>query len=264
MGHSTSGENSCQKSDLARQIRSVTLDAGLMPRPTSPLPRRSASTSDLPTLELLDAVVATGYSGDAWNELARRLVGRALPDLQRSISTGTIYGRCARAGFGIKRREELQRHPFPEDVAAEAVEDCLERFRTRALPAGEWDPQKGTDLEDFFCVCCLTDLANRWRWHECRLLDHTPVPLDSVGEATEARVLVLPLRATSESIEAVELRELVAQAMRPMSPDDQVAFELWADGWSYSEIAQMLGISRNTLDVRISRARKAAKQRRAW
>src|SRR5205823_10503486 len=105
-----------------------------MPRPTSPLPRRSASISDLPTLELLDAVVATGYSGDAWNELARRLVGRALPDLQRSISTGTIYGRCARAGFGIRRREELQRHPFPEDVAAEAVEDCLERFRTRALP----------------------------------------------------------------------------------------------------------------------------------
>lgn len=242
----------------------MTLNAGPIPWPTSPLPRPSASTSDLATLELLDAVIAAGYSGEAWNELARRLVRRALPDLQRPIGTGTIYSRCARAGFGIKRREELQRHPCPEEIAAEAVEDCLERFRTRVLPTGEWDPQKGTDLEDFFCVCCLPDVASHWRWHERRLLYYAPVPLDDVAEASEARILSVPFRAASESMDAVELRELVAQAMRPMSPDDRVALELWADGWNYSEIAQMLGISRNTLDVRLSRARKAAEPRRTW
>ncbi len=43
---------------------------------------------------------------------------------------------------------------------------------------------------------------------------------------------------------------------------DRMSFVLREQGWSPAEIAQMLGIDRNTLDARMSRARKAARARR--
>lgn len=256
----SSGDARCQKSDLARQIRSVSVDSRSVARPPTPVPLPSLSARNLPTRELLDAAVEAAYAGEAWRELERRLVEQAFPDLERSISAGTIYGRCARAGVRIKQRDELQRHPYPEDIAAEAVEECLMRFRTNVLPAGEWDPEKGMSLEDFFCSCCLPDIANRWRWHLRRLPDRM-VPLDELDESAEPRLLALPLGPASDPAEVIEIRDLVAQAMRPLSQDDQAAFVLLDDGWSPEEIARMHGINRNTLDARISRARKATRLR---
>jgi DNA-directed RNA polymerase specialized sigma24 family protein len=49
-----------------------------------------------------------------------------------------------------------------------------------------------------------------------------------------------------------------------MSPDVGVSLVLDEQGWSRAEIAQMLGIGRNALDVRMSRARKGAQARRTW
>ncbi len=210
------------------------------------------------TAELLDAVVEAGYTGPAWAELQRRLVARAFPDLERSITGGTIYLRCARAGVRLQRRAELQTHPYPEDIAAEAVEDCLRRFQDTVLPSGQWDPAKGVSLEDFFCLCCLPDLANRWRWHLRRLPEAT-VSLDA-GEGYP--VVALPVGPVGDPADTVEQRELAAQALAPMKPVDQIAFVLLAAGWTPEEIAGTLGITRNTFDARLSRARKAARARR--
>ena len=250
-----------KKPDLARQIGSVSVDSGSVLRPTTPAPLPSLSVTDLPTRELLDAAVEAAYAGEAWRELQRRLVERAFPDLERSISAGTIYGRCTRAGVRIKRRDELQRHPYPEDIAAEAVEECLMRFRTSVLPSGGWDPEKGISLEDFFCSCCLPDIANRWRWYLRRLPDRM-VPLDELDESTGPQLLAFPLGPMPDPAEVIEIRDLVAQAMKPLSEDDQATFVLLADGWSPEEIARIHGINRNTLDARISRARKASRLRR--
>ena len=135
------------------------------------------------------------------------------------------------------------------------------RFQTRVLPAGEWDPGKGMSLEDFFCSCCLTDVANRWRWHLRRLPDRV-LSLDQLDESAEPRPLASTFNPASDPAEAIEIRDLVAQALRPLSEDDRAMFVLLANGWSAEEIAQMRGIKRNTLDARISRARKASRKRR--
>jgi hypothetical protein len=113
---------------------------------------RPCDVVDLATRELVDSVVESGYVGVPWEELARRLVERALPDLQRVIRTGAVYRRCGRAGYRIVERRELQRWPLCDDIAAEAVEECLARFRNVVLPAGEWDPSRGTSLEDFTAI----------------------------------------------------------------------------------------------------------------
>jgi DNA-directed RNA polymerase specialized sigma24 family protein len=210
------------------------------------------------TVELLDVVVGDGYVGAAWEELQRRLVVQAFPDLERAIRGGAIYSRCARAGVRIPRRAELQRHPYPEDIAAEAVEDCLDRFRTRVLPEGQWDPDQRTSLEDFFVACCLPNVANRWRWHLRRLPEYS-VPFNVGGEE---QVLALHVRPTADPGETVEDRDLVAEALAPMAPVDQTTFVLLAAGWSPEEIARALGIERGALYARMSRARITARTRR--
>jgi RNA polymerase sigma factor (sigma-70 family) len=251
----------CQKWGAARQIRSVSVIPGAVPAADPSPPRRLRDVADLPTRELLEAVVDSGYTGHPWDELARRLVARALPDLEQSIRTGTIYHRCRRARLGIPQRQVLRRRPLAQDIAAEAVEDCLERFKDQVVPAGEWDPDRGTTLEDFFAACCVPHVANRWRCHLRQLPPHT-IELDALDEPGQVGVLALVAGSPSDPVAVIELRDLLTRTLAPMNSDDQMSFVLRERGWSPAEIAQMLGIDRNTLDVRISRARKAARARR--
>lgn len=247
-----------QKSDLARQIGTVRPDqtAAVEVPPLAPV--GAATVGGMDTAQLVDEVVRAGYDGPAWTELERRLVRRALPDLERAIRTGAIYRRCARAGASIQRRPALQVGAYPEDIAAEAVEECLGRFRTRVLPEGQWDPENGTSLEDFFCTCCLPDVANRWRWHLRRL----PEALVSLDGEADGTILTLAIDPGPGPAEVAEQKALVAEALAPMSEGDRVAFVMLAAGWSPTEIARTLDMARNTLDARISRARKAARARR--
>lgn len=221
-------------------------------------PAAAAAVTNTATADLLDLVVKAGYTGQAWAELQRRLVERAFPDLERAIQNGAIYLRCAKAGFKIQRRTELQVRPYPEEIAAEAVEDCLLRFRARVLPAGEWNPDQGTSLEDFFCACCLSDVANRWRWHLRRLPDRSAL-LDDGGTG---ELVAMTLESSLDPAETVEQRDAISHALAPMETHDRTAFVLLAAGWSPAEIARTLGFSRNTFDVRVSRARRAARGRR--
>lgn len=222
---------------------------------------RPYEVADLPTLELLDAVIESGYTGHPWAELTRRLVTTARPDLERAIRTGAIYRRCRRAGYKIAVRQELQRWPLCEDIAAEAVEECLMHFKTKVLPNGEWDPEHGTSLEVFFTECCLARLANRWRFH-LRQLRARAMDLEAFDESGPAGVLAVVADPPTDPAYRAELRDELARATAPLNHDDLVAFELQARGWSRAEIAEEFGVKRNTLDARISRAQKAARARR--
>jgi RNA polymerase sigma factor (sigma-70 family) len=222
---------------------------------------RPSDVGDLSTPELLDVVVASAYRGLPWGELARRLAAPALRDLEQSIEAGTIYSRCRRAGFSIAQRSELQRRPMPEHIAAEAVEDCLERFKAVVLPRGEWDPSRGVPLEAFFASCCLADIANSWR-RQLRQLSPHAVELDALDEPGQAGILALVVDPPADPAAVVELRDLVAQTLAPLCPQDRKMFLLLEQGWSRPEIAEILDSQRDTLDTRISRARKAARARR--
>jgi len=222
---------------------------------------RPSDVGDLSTPELLDAVVASAYRGLPWEELARRLAAPALRDLEQSIEAGTICSRCRRAGYNIAQRSELQRRPMPEHIAAEAVEECLERFKGEVLRRGEWDPSLGVSLEVFFASCCLADIANSWR-RQLRQLPPHAVELDALDEPGQAGILALVADLPADPAILVELRDLVTQTLAPLRPQDRKTFLLLEQGWSPAEIAQILNSQRSTLDTWISRARKAARARR--
>lgn len=208
--------------------------------------------------ELLDNVVQSGYTGRPWEELARRLVTSTLPDLERSIRSGTIYQRCRRIRRGIPLRRELQQHPQAQEIAAEAVGDCLEEFKTQVLPNGKWDPARGTTLEEFFATCCLPHVAKLWRSH-LRQFPPNVIEFDALDEAGQAGILGRIANPSADPAAVVEARDLLANALASMSTSDRISFELKERGWSPAEIAQVFNINRNTLDARMSRARKAAR-----
>ena len=169
--------------------------------------------------------MTSAYTGYPWDELARRLAVPALGDLRQSVEAGTIYNRCRRAGFSIAQRSELQRPPIPEHIAAEAVEECLERFKTQVLPRGEWDPERGVPLEAFFSSCCLADIANVWR-RQLRQFPLHAVELDALDEHGQAGVLGLVAGLPADPATVVELRDVVAQTLAPLNPQDRTAFQL--------------------------------------
>jgi DNA-directed RNA polymerase specialized sigma24 family protein len=125
------------------------------------------------------------------------------------------------------------------------------------------DPDWGVSLEDFFTACCLAHVANRWRWH-LRQLPPSAVELDALDEPGQVGVLALVADPASDPVVEVEARDLQTRTLASMSPDERVSFVLREQGWSRAEIAQMLGIGRNALDARMSRARKGAQARRTW
>jgi hypothetical protein len=195
-----------------RSVSPIPLAASAADPPRSWRPR---DLGDLTTPQLLEAVVTSAYEGHPWDELARRFVARALPDLERSIVAGTIYRRCRRAGFGLPRRAELQRRPLSGDIAAEAVEDCLERFKAQVLPKGEWDPGQGVSLEDFFTSCCLPDVANSRRRHLRQAPPHV-VELDALDEPGQADVLALAANPPADPAAVAELRDFVTSTLAPL------------------------------------------------
>jgi len=113
-------------------------------------------------------------------------------------------------------------------------------------------------LEAYFSVCCLPDVANRWRWYLRRL----PEAMVALDGASEGAVVALALDPGPGPAEIAEQQSLVAEALAPIAERDQAAFVMLAAGWTSGEIARVLGVARNTLDARISRARKAARARR--
>lgn len=219
---------------------------------------RPLEAAGLSTRQLLERAVGSGYTGEPWEELTRRLVTRALPDLELCIRSGAIYLRCARSGCAIAACPELQRPPSCREIAAEAVELCLERFESRVLPMGQWDPEQGTSLEDFFAVCCISEVPNRWRWHLNRLTNGA-IELDALDEPGRDLIFARDAGELPDPAEIVELRDELARVGQTLSQADRLTFVLKEYGWRPAEIARELGVERNTLDARISRARKNAR-----
>ncbi len=211
---------------------------------------RSSSTS-----ALLDLVVDQNYTGPAWDELIRRLVSYAHQDLSAAIRNGRIITRCRKAGYGLKRNFALQHDPYPEEIAAEAVEACLRRLKEKILLPGAWDPTVGVSLEVFFTECCLPDVANAYR-RPLRRMSHGEMSLDSLLDEYSPRFSLVVADATVDPEEIVTARDLIVQTLKPLGLDDRRALVLEGYGWSRADIAILLDILPNTPDARLSRARR--------
>ncbi len=201
--------------------------------------------------DLLDQVVAACYDGKPWDELLRRLATPAMADLSRAIESGQIHRRWAAIGIGVPQNPALQRHPFPETIASEAVEDTVEDMKSTLLPQRAWDPAGPRSLEDSFIGWCLKPAANAYRRaHTEKRLE---IPVDPIG--SEATMLSGRWGHSPDPADVACQREAI-RALEHLSETYRVVVALEAAGWSQAEIVSGLGISPTALRARLSRGRR--------
>lgn len=172
--------------------------------------------------ELIQRVAQDG-SHEAFEELDHRYRGKL-----RSF----ILGRCG-----------------DTDVAAEIAEEALVRVY---LKAGRYRPL--ATVSTWIFTIAENCLRNHWR-RQARTRDHLIIDPSPVDEDAMPVDPPDPLADPSRDAEWAELNDQIAAAMATIPPHYRVALELKADGLTYDEITEVLGIPLGTVRSRIFRAR---------
>jgi len=220
---------------------------------TSVAPTSAGPTalSELPTPELVDAVVRAGYAPTPLAELQLRLGRHALPKVTSSIRSGGILGHWRAAGFGTKVDAALHRHHSTEDIAQEAVMEALSDLVAKILVPGLWDPARGS-LEAYFTARCVRAALNVYRRY--RRARHDELVMEP--EKMNNSVIYLTGNASQDPAEIICQRDVARRAFEELSKRELAALELSVDGWSNVEIADQLGISIESVRARLSRGRR--------
>ncbi len=214
-------------------------------KPSNVSAQDHAADGEDSTAQLVDQAIEDGYTGTRWEALQERLARGALKDLAAAIQNGSVFQRCARAGFRLYPEPVLQQEALAEEIAAKAVSEVLLRLRDDILAPGRWDPALGT-LEALFAGWCLPYLANAYkkaRRHLCRpqtALDDAEATLCDPGPSPDDTVIT---------------RDAIKRAIAVLGPSDSRALVMQAYGWSLKEIAAEFSVSTGAIAVRLSRAR---------
>jgi DNA-binding CsgD family transcriptional regulator len=207
--------------------------------------------------ELLLKLSVEGFYGEAWREVADALVAYGHTVMRAWISSGVVFRKCRDLGLG----GDTLRMPAggippqeAEELALDTVGEAIVYFRGRVLSGGIWDPARGASMTTFFVGACLLRFPNEfrrwWRWWNQRQAQH-PVETALADEAFPA--------PDDEVLEREALRQLLAGFDRRTA---EVAY-LRMQGFSTTEIAELVGTSYKSVEMVLYRLRGKLKQERA-
>ena len=156
-----------------------------------------------------------------------------------------------RAFAALFRRyyEPLCRFAFRWTGSRDAAEDAVQ-----AVFASIWDGHarwmvSGT-VRAYLYGAVRHQLLSRHREQEVRAR-HASAVLRLTAASAESSAWARP----DSNVESEELRGAIARAVAALPPKGRQAFELSRrDGLSYAEIAEVMGISRKTVEVHLTRA----------
>jgi hypothetical protein len=214
------------------------------------LARLDADAALLTTLEL------AGFEGRDWNRFAEALAEYGYQVIRAWVGTGTIYARCRQRGFG---GADIVQPPWGagaaevDSLSNETVALAVRGFREKVLMKGRWDRNRGATLKTFFIGQCLMRFPTAFRrWREqCR-----PLPSESDD--------VLRLQPAGDRWDPAYtgiMNDELRRALRDAAKDDTKRAMLLLDGqgFSDSEIAEVLGTTTDAVDSFLYRHRRARK-----
>lgn len=195
--------------------------------------------------QLVLELMLNGYTGPAWRAFSHALVEYGLQVMRAWIATGRVFRECKSKGRGI----QAGRAPIDDDevlsLAGAVVAVALNAFRDSVLVPGKWDPGKGASLRTFFVGQCVLRFPNEYRRWKPQF-EKVPVPIlaDGSGEYPVQR----PARAPA----VVALRQVWA-SMHDRS-DVRKMLAMIEMGYSHEEVAQLLGVTKRSVDSKVYRA----------
>jgi hypothetical protein len=164
--------------DLAQQPDAV-LDAAL--RTMAPGTRRDDAEARAAQIEIdrriVARMVAENFAGPATTKLLLAAYEYAHPVVGYLISTGQIFGECARLGRPVKRQQDDTL--WTDDDRSYLTECCVDMgifhvFYEYGLKKGRWDPRRGTALTTYAVNACSLCFPSVYRkWLRGRMLEHS-------------------------------------------------------------------------------------------
>ncbi|MGI5506368.1 sigma factor-like helix-turn-helix DNA-binding protein [Lentzea sp. CA-135723] len=145
----------------------------------------------------------------------------------------------------------------PEELSSlvnEVQARAFRLLRDRGINGGLWDPAKGASLRGYFLNGCVLVFAGRWKtwarhheaWSQLEMHENISVHADIELEDS-----------TSYEFDALSLMGLLR---RKLTNEQFDVLAMAAEGYTNTEMSEILGRTPNTIAARLLRARKAAKK----
>jgi DNA-directed RNA polymerase specialized sigma24 family protein len=195
---------------------------------------------------LVKALALRGFEGPGWDRLCEDLAAYGLSVVRVWIEKGEIFQICRKKKVRIGG-SPVERHLLSEDdateLALETVARALRAFR-KVLQYNGWSPEGGANLRTFFVGQCLMQFGNvyrRWSREQLPAPWHWIVTLDDEHPVLDQR--------EHRDLEETVMNRLQAELLLSlMSKRERVVLELLSDGWSYSAIGEVLGVTAKAVE----------------
>jgi DNA-directed RNA polymerase specialized sigma24 family protein len=199
-----------------------------------------------------------GFSGPVYEKFELGLYEYGRPILLAWLRTGEIFARCGRRNL----RLGMPPRPFTADDRAQLTDDTLTSalrvFRRRALIQRGWNPGQAT-LSTYFVSGLPVHFCNPYRsW--CRQARKDIAWQDQV--AREFVVTDVPdFMATSDPQQLYILRETLQEELSGLKAEMRAILILMNEGYTYKEIAEIQGVSPESIEAKVYRHRKNMRRR---
>lgn len=205
--------------------------------------------------DLERALRARGFDGEDWDFVVEMFAEYGIAVIGGWLRRGLMVARCAEKNVKAPALPDHVRcdEEAVYDIATETVAESIVTFRDHVLVPGRWDPAKGASLRTFFIGQCILRYPNIARRFLTQYQNRAPL-------LTEQQTLHAALDTGAISgVEDDAIRTVTVQNILKgvTNPKAARALAMDACGYSNTEIATDLGISRDAASSLLKRARQA-------
>jgi RNA polymerase sigma factor (sigma-70 family) len=207
-------------------------------------------------LEVVNDLVADGFTGKRWNIFESALIRYGFQVLKSWLITGVIFQKIVQKGFGLyATRIPRDRLPSPEEaeeIANDALVESIASFKNEVLRPGYWRPELGASLKTYFVGQCLMRIPKALaRWSRNAGREVATDPTDALFS--------LACSPHNDPSESLLLRMRFEDARSQIDEITRhIAYFKYFEGWSHSEIAEMLNITVGAVESRLYRLHHSA------
>jgi RNA polymerase sigma factor (sigma-70 family) len=206
---------------------------------------------------IVDLLASADFGGPDWERYAIELVRYGIAIMSAWLTTGEIFIQC-------KLKNCYPGHPpkawTDEEIARlahETVAAAIVAFHKKALIGGGWDPTRGAGLKSYFIGACIYAFPNQFR--------HWMSEVEAQGKTTQ---LDLNDQSSTSRSSVDSAEDTAISRMRALEALDSISDHrtkcvlfLHSQGYSYSEIGEILSISRKAIDGILARHRQRIEKR---
>lgn len=206
-------------------------------------PYQDVSIEDLSRLWadalLRDKLASQGFTGNDYDVFVDDLARYGYQLMWAWLGKDYIFSRCRE--FHI----DLRPAPIPmderDDLVQDVVANALNTFLQKGLAQGGWQPERGASMRTYFTRAICFQFANSWR-RRLKAAAHSPVEY-----LEDSRIDIECPNPGPEEI--VVTRDEIRRGLADIRHERaRFAIALRADGYSYQEIAEIIGISARAVE----------------